>query len=420
MLDETVFVVGGEEFTGECVQALYPHYRVVGNSETVSDVRRLVKEWAPAIVVVDGDGLNHPLKAAQAAAGANPDGMVFVVAGRPTPDLVRAAVAAGVREVLHRPLSRSELEKAVRCSREELRKRLGRFDDAEQPEGEERRGGRPVVLRQQVLAVYSPKGGVGKSTVALNLAAAYRAMGGPDMRVLLVECDPYGNLAIQLQWEGARQTTATWWDVEGDGAGLGWPVVQGLINRHDRLGIYILPRAANLVDALETDETVTRRILHAARRHFDVVVLDCSNDLSHDVTLAALQVSTQVLLVVTPDLPTLNRIAGRGQAGEVLESDVVGVDPQRLRVVLNRVPRKTDLPLREIVRRLPFRLGATIPEDPLVQAAAHSGKVTVTAWPASPFSREVRRLAGAVVPEVAVTRRGGLIGRVAALLTGRG
>lgn len=423
MRDETVFVLGGEDFADECTAALYPAFRVVGNSEAPADARRLVREWQPGLVLVDADGLERPLPAAQAVAGASPDGLVFLVATRPTPDLVRGAVAVGVREVLARPLSLEDVRRAIQEAEAELRRRLRRNGgvadgEAEDEEGEGRRrgeGGQRLVLRQQLIAVYSPKGGTGKTTMALNLAAAYQALGGSEVRVLLVELDPYGNLPVQLQWGSVRHTTGSWRDVDSDGAGLGWPAVEALVNRDGKTGGYILPAPANPVDGMELDADVARRILLAGRRHFDVVVADCASDLSSDPTLVALQMATRVLVVVTPELPALNRVAGRGRVGELLVSDVVGVDAQRIRIVLNRVQKRSNVPLREIVRRLPFRLGAVVPEDPLVQAAANVGKVPVLAWPGAPFSREVRRLAGAVAPSVVEDRPRGLLARLSLL-----
>lgn len=426
--DQTVFVVGSEDFADECVEALYPEFRVVGSSDEVSEARRLVRDWQPALVLVDADGLERPLPAAQAAAGAHAEGLVFLAATRPTPDLVRGAVAAGAREVLARPVRLEEVHRAIREAEEELRRRLRRggadgesVEDGDAGAERKRAGqGRRLVLRQELIAVYSPKGGTGKTTVAMNLAAAYQALGGPEVRVLLVELDPYGNLPIQLQWGGVRQTTGSWREVDGDGSGLGWPAVQGLVNRDGKTGVYLLPAPPNLVDAAELDAEVTRRILQAARRHFDVVVADCASDLTSDPTLVGLQLATRALVVVTPDLPALNRVAGRGKVGELLTSEMVGVDPQRIRIILNRIQKRSNLPLREIVRRLPFRLGAMIPEDPLVHAAANAGKVPVLAWPQAPFSREVRRLAGAVAPGVLENRRPGLLGRMAAVFRRRG
>lgn len=416
MRDETVYVVGSEEFADECVEKLYPEFRVLGNSEDPAEAKRAIKEWQPSTVLVDGDGLDHPVKAVQAVAGANSNGMLFVVAMRPTPDLVRGAISAGARDVIQRPVTAESLKKAIQQAEEEMRRRLGRYAGSEEEEGEQgggrRRPGRSIAIRQQLIAVFSPKGGSGKTTMAINLAAAYAWLLAPDGKVLLMECDPYGNIPTHLQWGGVRHSLATWRDLEGDGSDIGWPVVQQHVNQDSKTKMYVLPMPPNIVDATAVDAETVRRALMAGRRHFDVVVTDCSSDLTQDATLVALQMATRVLVVVPPDIPALNRLVGRGKVGELLASDVIGVDPGKIRIVLNRVPKKADVPIKDLVRRLPFRLAAVIPEDPLVQAGLNNGKVAVLSWPNCPFSREVRKLAGIVVPEATQRQGGGLLARL--------
>src|SRR2546425_1731185 len=148
--------------------------------------------------------------------------------------------------------------------------------------------------RGRIVAVTNQKGGVGKTTTAINLATAM-AMGG--RRVLLVDVDPQGNLTSGVGLKGQRGSAGTIYEALttdiGDGDGIVLPT------RVDNL--FLIPADRNLTGAeielvpLAARERRLQRVLDPLRERFDYLVIDCPPSLGL-LTLNALVAADAVLI----------------------------------------------------------------------------------------------------------------------------
>src|SRR3989442_2740751 len=148
--------------------------------------------------------------------------------------------------------------------------------------------------RGRIVAVTNQKGGVGKTTTAINLATAM-AMGG--RRVLLVDVDPQGNLTSGVGLKGQRGSAVTIYEALttdiGDGDGIVLPT------RVDNL--FLIPADRNLTGAdielvpLAARERRLQRVLEPLRERFDYLVIDCPPSLGL-LTLNALVAADAVLI----------------------------------------------------------------------------------------------------------------------------
>lgn len=401
-----VLLVGSSYFVDESLSGLrnQPHIRVVGSTADPLEARGMAEELGPNVVVVDEE-VDQALTVIGQIARKAPGAMVFLAVDRPNLDLLRKVASHGGRGILRKPLDGFELAREVEQAQAMFQSRVQQWGGGDDLDEEERPVSRMGAgfMRQEVVAVHSPKGGVGKTTVALNLAAAYLAAGGRGTRVLLVDFDPYGNLVGTIPLEGTA-TVADWVGLSGVPSRT---ELESLVCVHKPTGIRVIPSPRSMADADAVDAKTAEHILAAGRQHFDVVVVDCGLKVL-DPQVVAFDQATRILEIAIAEVPTLRAL---NELRDFLEA--LGVDQAKIRTVLNRIPRRPDLPIREVAEMLPWPLVAKIPEDPAISLAINRGEILVLTRPDSPAAAEMRKLAGATATvRHTGERRPGLLSRL--------
>jgi pilus assembly protein CpaE len=240
----------------------------------------------------------------------------------------------------------------------------------------------------RVVSVFSPKGGVGKTTIAFNLAVALGQMG---VATALIDGSlQYGDLRALLK---VPSDVPSILDLptdrvqESDLRDVMW---------RDPAGIDILlapPRVemAEMVTARDVEKTIS-----LLRRLYEAIVIDTPTTLS-EVTLALLDSSDTVLSVVTYDSTTIhNTIA----VGEVFAS--IGYTPEKLQYLVNRSDSSGGIGREELARTLGRRPEFEVVSDGrLVVQANNEGMPFVVSSPDAAVSRDIRRAAQALMGRTA-------------------
>jgi pilus assembly protein CpaE len=281
---------------------------------------------------------------------------------------------AGADDVMARPIDERELDARVEAL--ELRSRRSRELRPSAVVSATRRGGRRLIV------VFSPKGGVGTTTVAVNLALSIAAR-EPD-RVAIVDLAAVtGNVATHLNVE-ARMTVT---DIARDPLALSDPdAIRAYLNTKGHLQVLAGstgPRVAPLI-AKENVSAILETLLSAV----PTVVVDAGSHLD-DRALVTLELADDVVIVVTPEFPALKSV--HAMLEYLQETGSPTVEPT---IVVNDIFARQVLTPADIEGALAKKVTVHIPYDSLLfLRAVNEGTPIVNLAPTSPPARRFNELA---------------------------
>ncbi|MFZ0178381.1 MAG: P-loop NTPase [Candidatus Dormiibacterota bacterium] len=233
-----------------------------------------------------------------------------------------------------------------------------------------------------VLVAFSGKGGTGTSMVATNLAVALAH--GAGARAVLVDTDlQFGDAAGMLHVEHHLPSIA-------DLAPLGDDVASALLDEVLATGpgevrVLRAPSSPELGEAIATASL--RSIIRTAARGHDFVVIDTPSRIDERV-LDAFELADRILLVTSYNLSAV-----RGTKATLLLLEALGIDPDRVDVVLNHTRPRTDYRREDIEEILGRRTLVDLPYDPRVDPSLDSGTPFVLAQPHAELARRLTALA---------------------------
>ncbi len=239
----------------------------------------------------------------------------------------------------------------------------------------------------QVLAVFGTKGGVGRTTVAVNLACLVAARG---WRTALIDLHlDFGNVGVHLRVQAPRPYR----DLLAEARHLDPDLLQSFMApRGPHLWVLPAPSKPEVAEFVRPEHV--RAVLHAARETFDFVFLDTPPGFP-ETLLPALEETDHLLVLTTPDVPTLrNTRAGLG-ALELLQ-----LGRAKPHLVLNRANRTAGVRRGDVETTLELPVWAELPADPAALVAANAGQAVSEGAPGSRLGRALQALSRLVAPEV--------------------
>jgi pilus assembly protein CpaE len=240
----------------------------------------------------------------------------------------------------------------------------------------------PEVKLGRVVAVFSLRGGAGVTSLAVNLSVAFAL--SRQQPVGMVDMVPLaGHAALMLDLrpgKGLRTALAATGQVDHEALGPYWQTHQS--------GVHLLPSPLSRADAGEVSPGAVEPLAAHLRQAFPAAWLDLPSTLS-DTTAAALIASDRVLLVVTPDMASLQSAAVALQA-----MGGIGIQEDRIWVVLNAPGGVGGLSPETVSKALRVTLAANIPYEPGMLAALNSRRPLMLASPKSAAAQAITGLAG--------------------------
>jgi pilus assembly protein CpaE len=336
--------------------AFEPDFEVVGTASSGRDGISQAREHLPDIILMD---INMPdmdgITATNELRKTIPGVGVIMMSVQGEAEYIRRAMAAGARDFLTKPPPAEELYATVRRVAEITREM---FDGATIVD-EKKKGPQklevPAERNTHVIAVYSPQGGAGKTTVATNLAASLMREG---TRVLLVDLDlQFGDVGVFLNLKPQATIVELIKGVDD----LDTDLVNTVLVTHDS-GLRVLAAPLRPEDAELVPQDKIPLLLDKLRGLFDYIVVDLPTRLD-EMALAIFDMAARILLVVNPTLPSLkNALAIMGIMANLEYPE------EKTQLVLNRVSsdlerNRVTISGAAIEQKLRRKALASIPND---------------------------------------------------------
>ena len=354
-----VIIVDDLETTRESVIKLLqfePNVTLVAEARTGVEAIETVRNLRPDIVLMD---INMPdmdgITASQRITGEFPDTQVIMMSVQSETDYIRRAMVAGARDFLTKPFSLDELLTAIHNAYQRklempatpamVQKRPA-IDGATPSRAAER------VAQGNVITVYSPKGGAGCTTVAINTAVSLARRG--HSTILMDGSLQFGDVNVALNLRA--KTTII--DLVERSEELDAELITSVVTSH-KSGLKVLaaPSRPEMAEAIKVHHV--EALIKHLRQLYTFVIIDTGTRLD-DITLAMLDGADKVLLVVQPELPGITHASRFLDLGNEL-----GYTRDKVILVVNGVLSKQGISPNDVSRALKRPSPLVIPDDAL-------------------------------------------------------
>jgi pilus assembly protein CpaE len=328
-------------------------FEVAGAARSGREAIELSKELKPDVVLMD---INMPdmdgITATEMIRRNNSFSQIVILSVQGDPNYMRRAMLAGARDFLTKPPVVDELTAAIR--------RAGKMARDEKQKGTTiSQGGGPgasslagaAVSYGKVILVYSPKGGTGSTTVAINLGMTLQSEETP---VALVDGNlEFGDLAVFLNLQGKLTIV----DLASRADELDPEIVEEVMINHHASGVKILscPQRPEYAESVSGEQF--GKVLDYLRRLYSYIVIDAASSLT-DVTLAALDTADVILLITTQDIPSIKN------ARLFLDLvDVLKISRRRIVFIMNKFDKRIGITADKVSESFKQDILAVLPSD---------------------------------------------------------
>jgi len=367
---------------------------VVGLARTGKEAIQISQELNPDVVLMD---INMPdmdgIAATEAIRSRQPAVQVVILSVQGDQNYMRRAMLAGARDFLTKPPMGDELISAIR--------RAGSMAQVERSKNIQIQpmptAGNLGVLpgyttpQGKIVTVYSPKGGTGCTTLAVNLALTLH---NEDTRVALVDANlQYGDVAVFVNEQGKNTIV----DLAPRAEELDPEIVEEVMLKHASSGLHILAAPSRPEYAEKVSSGQFTKTLEYLKQIYAYVVIDTSSFLN-DVTLAAIDMSDLIVLVSTQDIPSIKNCRLFLDLSQTL-----GIDRERILFAMNRYDKRINITPERVAENLKQEVSSVIPlDEATVMKAVNRGVPFVLESRNSVASRGIFSLAESVRARIAM------------------
>jgi pilus assembly protein CpaE len=360
-------------------------FRIIVEHQDVGDVSSFLdrlERMRPDVILVDISGWKEPLEGlVSSIRNVTGDPMIIALNNVPDADVILSALRAGINEYLYPPLA-DPLRKALeKRSSERSRRR----------DGGAKAGGK-------AFAFFSAKGGCGATTILCHVAAE---LGRQNQKVLLADLDLDAGMVGFITKTKAVYSIL---DAVNNLHRLDISYWKALVS-NGIPGVEIVSSPLALASKQQPRDDQLRHVIAFARPHYDWTIVDLGRSLSR-MGMAALEEIDEACLVTTLEVPALH------QSKQIIQTLIdSGYGKNRIRLLLNRAPKRLDITPGELEKMLGLPIYAMIPNDypELYETYAEGRMLNRNCELGREISRLALKLAG-LEEEKAPKKRFGLFG----------
>ncbi len=372
---------------------------VVGEASDGEDCLKKAKELSPHIILMD---INMPgldgLKVTEMLAKERPEIQVVIMSIQSEQEYFRRAMKAGAKDFLTKPFSSSDLVETIQnVFARWIKDRL-----ATQAENEP---------QAQVLTLFSTKGGVGKTTLAVNLAVSLALAG---KRTLLMDCSlQFGDVAITMNLNSSKNI---YYCVDKAAEEIAPSDVERAVSKHPSgLDLLLAPSEPAFAEAVKAAHV--KQILEHLSPLYQYIIIDTAPHIG-EVELAILDRTDLVFLVATLEISSLKNT----KLCLKTLSDI-NFFTEKIKLIINKDIPNVGIGSKDIEAGLAIPVFASVPMDAeTAQLSLNQGEPFVIKFPQSVLARSLvrigRKIADPNEPQAEVPVKMGPFSRLKQLLFG--
>lgn len=320
-----------------------------------------------------GDRPEEEVKQVQQIVGSGLAAEVFLTSKIIKPEILIEAMRAGVKEFFPQPVNKEEVKRALLKLREQLQLTK---KPPQKPEIPKKQG--------RIINVIGSKGGVGTTTVAVNLATSLAEANREKMVALIDMNLLFGEIPLFLGIESAFD----WMEVAKNISRIDSTYLLSVMSRHNT-GVHVLPSPAKVLDEFRVTPQVIEALLVQMRTMFDYIVID-SGQVLDDISRTVLRLSDSLIIVTLLSLPCLinvKRLVDHFQKfGYPQDEDI--------QILVNRHHKRSMISLEDAEKSLKKRVLWHIPNDfQTTMSAINQGKPLTVLDSAAEITASFRELA---------------------------
>lgn len=314
---------------------LEPEIEVVGEAADGEEALVLARQHHPDLVIMDiGMPVMDGIRATEIMTVELPQTAIIILSCQDEGEYLRKAMAAGARDYITKPPASEELLGTIHRVYELEKKRRqnqGGFlgTQLEKP-------GEPG----KIISVFSTKGGVGKSVIAVNLAVAIAQFTQKKTAIIDLNLQ-FGDVALLFDLLPRRTIS----DLVGEANFSEPKILKGYLTTHTS-GVSILPAPLRPEYAEVVHAEQVKDILGTLKDIYDYIIID-THQAFDDLTLATLDISDFILMVTVLDILTVKNIKLALEAIRLLN-----YEPQKIRLVLNQVFTRNNISIKDLEAHL--------------------------------------------------------------------
>lgn len=357
---------------------------VLGAAKSGQEAIEFAVQEKPDVIIMD---INMPdmdgITATERIRKKVPFAQIIILSVQSDPNYMRRAMLAGARDYLSKPPMIDELISAVKRAGEMAAEERSKSAPAYPALTADNRqsGAANLFQRGKIITVYSPKGGVGCTTVAINLAVALKKA---DNRVIIVDGNiQFGDVAVLLNEQGKNSL----YDLTKRVDELDPDVVEEVVTKHKTSEMHILacPNRPEIAESITGEQF--GKMLQFLQQIYHYILVDTSSYLTEPVQ-AALDVSDYILLITTQDITSIK------SCSLFLTLATESNLRDRVLFVMNRFDRRLKLTPEKVGESLHQTIASAIPlDEKIIPFSVYRGIPFVLENRAYPVSKSVINLA---------------------------